>query len=210
MSLENIKVGDTFSYGKYEQDNDKSNGAENIEWLILEAENDKILLISKYALDCQMFCYDDTVASWKGSFLRTWLNTVFIQNAFNDVEKGNIITTEIKSEGSNKEIIRDKVFVLDNDEAEKYFKSDVSRRCSPTDYAKQCGALCPEDLQDVEFDEDVKNTCCYWLRSPGFHDDKASIVDYEGTVYKRGEFADEEIAVRPVLWLNIGNIQQMR
>ena len=95
---------------------------------------------------------------------------------------------------------------MDNGEAEKYFKSKISRRCSPTAYAKQRGVLCPEDLQDVEFDEDIKNTCCYWLRSPGFHGDKESIIDYEGTIYERGEFVDEEIAVRPVLWLNIGNL----
>lgn len=204
-SAENVKVGDTFSYGTYEQDNDKSNGAEKIEWLVLAKENDRVLLISKYALDCQAFCSDETGTSWKDSSLRNWLNTTFIQNAFNDTEKGSIITTEIKSEEKNKEITKDKIFVLDNDEAEKYFDSDISRRCSPTVYAKQRGVLCPEDLQDVEFDEDVKNTCCYWLRSPGFHGDKVSIIDYEGTVYERGQFIDEEIAVRPVLWLNISN-----
>ena len=205
-SAENIKVGDTFSFGAYEQDNDKSNGAEDIEWLVLAKENDRILLISKYALDCRAFCDDDTGTSWKDSFLRNWLNTEFMQNAFNDTEKSNIMTTEIRSEENNEEITKDKVFVPDNSEAGKYFKDDISRRCSPTDYAKQRGVKCPEDLQDVKFDEDVKGTCCYWLRSPGFHGDKVSIVDYEGTIYERGEFIDEEIAVRPVLWLNVGNL----
>lgn len=204
-SKENINVGDTFSYGTYEQDGDKSNGTEDIEWLVLAKENDRILMISKYALDCQAYCCDNTRTLWKDSYLRTWLNTEFIQNAFNDAEKNNIITFEIKSEENDEEIIKDKIFVLDNDEAGKYFNSDLSRRCSPTDYAKKRGVLCPEDLQDVNFGEDVKNTCCYWLRSPGYHNDKVCIIDYEGTVYERGQFVDEEIGVRPVLWLNIGS-----
>ena len=203
-STKNIKVGDTLSFGTYEQDGDKSNGAEDIEWLVLARENDRMLLISKYALDCQAYCCDNTRTPWEDSFLRTWLNTEFLQNAFNDTEKDSIIATELKSEENNEEITKDKIFVLDNDEAAKYFNGDLSRRCSPTDYAKKRGVLCPENLQDVEFGEDVKNTCCYWLRSPGYHNDKAAIVDYEGTIYERGEFVDEEIAVRPVLWLNIG------
>ncbi len=201
VSVENIKVGDTVSFGDYEQNNIKSDGAEKIEWLVLAKENDKVLLISKYALDCKIFCDEDTDISWEDSYLRSWLNTTFFQNAFNDIEKNNIALTEIKSDKNIEETIKDKIFVLDNDEAEMYFKSDISRRCSPTAYAKQCGAKSPSDLQDVEFDEELKNNCCYWLRSPGFHNDKVSIIDYEGTIYNRGEFADEEISVRPVLWV---------
>lgn len=202
ISFDNIKVGDTVSYGTYEQDNNKSNGTESIEWLVLAKENGRILLISKYALDCKTFFLEETETSWEDSYLRNWLNTEFIQNAFNDTEISSIAETEIQSDEDNKETTKDKIFVLNNDEAEKYFISDISRRCSPTAYAKQCGVLCPEDLQDVKFDEDIKNTCCYWLRSPGFHDNMISIVDYEGKVYIRGEFTDEEIAVRPAFWLN--------
>lgn len=116
------------------------------------------------------------------------------------------MTTELHSGGSNKEITKDKIFALSNDEAEKYFENNKSRQCSPTKYAKQCGVICPVDLQDVDFDESIKNNCCYWLRSPGFHNDKISIVDYEGTVYQRGEFIDEEIAVRPAFWIDINSL----
>lgn len=199
IPTESIKIGDTFSYGSYEQDNNKSNGAEKIDWLVLAREDNRILLISKYALDCQPFNDDYTGTSWKDSYLRSWLNTEFIENAFNGIERNSIITTEIKA----KEITDDKIFVLDNAEAEKYFRNDTARRCTPTEYAKKRGVMCPDNLQDVEFDEDVKNNCCYWLLSPGFHNDKVSIVDYYGTIDNRGEFVDERTGVRPALWLNI-------
>ncbi|MCR5488878.1 MAG: hypothetical protein K6F03_02285, partial [Saccharofermentans sp.] len=37
--------GDFITFGKYEQDNKKSNGKEDIEWIILDRQGDKFLLI---------------------------------------------------------------------------------------------------------------------------------------------------------------------
>lgn len=48
--IKNAEVGDIFKFGSYEQDNDTSNGKEDIEWLVLEVKDGKALLISKYAL----------------------------------------------------------------------------------------------------------------------------------------------------------------
>ena len=53
--LQSVSVGDTVCFGTYEQDNDTSNGTENIEWKVLAKENNKVLIISKYALDCQVY-----------------------------------------------------------------------------------------------------------------------------------------------------------
>ena len=39
--IKNIKVGGTYKFGTYEQDNNTSNGKEDIEWLILAKEEDK-------------------------------------------------------------------------------------------------------------------------------------------------------------------------
>ncbi len=53
--LKNAEVGDYITFGLYEQDNDLSNGKENIEWLILELKDEKALVISKYALDSKPY-----------------------------------------------------------------------------------------------------------------------------------------------------------
>lgn len=55
------KVGHYVSFGKYEQDNNTSNGKEKIEWLVLEVKDGKALVISKYALDCNVLCYQYTL-----------------------------------------------------------------------------------------------------------------------------------------------------
>ena len=55
MSVENksfqYRIGDVITFGKYEQDNKTSNGKEDIEWIILDRQGDKVLLISRMALD---------------------------------------------------------------------------------------------------------------------------------------------------------------
>lgn len=79
------KVGDSVFFGSYEQDNDKSNGKENIEWLILEVKDGKALLFSKYALDLLVYSkYSsfDGYSSWEDSSLRRWLNDDFVNSAF--------------------------------------------------------------------------------------------------------------------------------
>ena len=57
--IKSVNVGDYITFGTYEQDNNTSNGKEDIEWLVL-ANNlwkgkHRILVISRFALDCQIF-----------------------------------------------------------------------------------------------------------------------------------------------------------
>ena len=72
------KVGHYVSFGKYEQDNNTSNGKEKIEWLVLEVKDGKALVISKYALDCKPYNTSSTNVTWETCSLRNWLNNDFI------------------------------------------------------------------------------------------------------------------------------------
>ena len=121
----NPQVGDYIFFGTYEQDNDLSNGKEDVEWLVLEVENKKMLLISKYALDCKRFNEPTTDLSkpWIYSDLRKWLNNDFLNTAFSDNEKVKISVTKY---GRNN-VLQDKVFLLDVAEAERYFSTDSAR-----------------------------------------------------------------------------------
>ena len=66
------EVGDIVYFGAYEQDNNTSNGKEDIEWIVLAKENGKVLVISKYALDCQEYNSTYTDVTWEACSLRTW------------------------------------------------------------------------------------------------------------------------------------------
>ena len=197
-----LKVGDTVILGAYEQDNNSSNGKEEIEWRVLAKEGYKALVISKYALDCQPYNTSYTDVTWETCSLRKWLNGTFISNAFSSDEQNMIQTTTVTADMNPYYDISpgndttDKVFLLSIPEAKKYFSSIETRRCQPTDYAKAQGASCN----------------IWWLRSPGNYSTSAAYVDDGGFVEDRGDAVTigtniEYIgfSVRPAMWINLGN-----
>ena len=125
--LSQANVGDTFMYGKYEQDGVDTNGAEDIEWRILSKEDGRMLVISEYILDMQKFDERAGGTTWENSQLRTWLNNDFLNGAFSASERSNIplVTLENKNNSvyntSGGSETDDYVFCLSVEEAEKYF-----------------------------------------------------------------------------------------
>ena len=133
-----VAVNDHVFFGHYEQDNDLTNGAEAIEWRVLKVENGEALLISQYALDSQPYNEKYAVALWSECTLRTWLNTVFYDAAFNDTEKQGIVTKNLENW---KDVnTQDTVSLLDNDEAKTLFENHADRMTVPTAYAIAQGA----------------------------------------------------------------------
>ena len=192
--IESLNVGDIFSFGLYEQDNNKSNGQEDIEWLVLAKEETRILVISKYALDCKQYNTSDTDVTWETCTLRKWLNNDFLGAAFSADEKAMFPTVTISSYNNTNpgNATQDQVFLLSITEANKYFSSDGARQCKPTDYAVANGAL-----------ESDNGNCWWWLRSPGISDNNAVFVYFDGDVSGRGSCVNySEVAVRPALWID--------
>lgn len=190
-------VGDKITFGTYEQDNVTSNGAEDIEWLVLAKENNKILVISDKALDRQL--YDNADVTWENCSLRKWLNDSFLNAAFSEEERALIQSTTVSAYKNPRystdpgNYTTDKVFLLSINEAEKYFNSDEARKCAPTAYAKARGAL--TSVGDAK--------TWWWLRSPGRSQKYAAIVSIGGWVYYRGYGVNyDNVSVRPALWIS--------
>ena len=203
--LDRAKVGDYVFFGIYEQDNDSSNGKEDIEWLVLAKNGNKTLVISKYALDCQQYNTSDTDVEWESCSLRKWLNGTFASSAFTSDEQRMIQNATVTagenpsystSPGDN---TTDKVFLLSIEEAEKYFATDESRKCSPTAYAEAQGA-----------DTSSEATCYWWLRSPGGEQYNAAYVSTDGSVNYYGNIVYSVhyyiavVAARPAMWIELG------
>ena len=205
LTESNANVGEYVFWGQYEQDNNTSNGKEDIEWLVLDKQDNKILVVSKYALDCKQYHEDDEDVTWEDCTLRTWLNNDFINTAFSEDEKAKIPTVtvvnndhqEYDTDGGND--TQDKVFLLSIDEVNKYFDSDEERKCGTTDYAKAQGAYTRDP-----YTANGKATCACWLRSPGSDQARALCVFYDGYVRSLGGSVDEGgRAVRPALWISL-------
>ena len=204
--IKNIKVGDTYTFGAYEQDNSTSNGKEAIEWTVLDKDGMSLLLISKQALDCQQYNTSYTDVTWESCSLRKWMNGTFLNKAFNAEEQAQIQNTTVSADKNPEyntnpgNATTDKVFLLSINEVEKYFNSDEARKCAPTAYAKAQGAYTSDSYKTAS----GAATCWWWLRSPGNNQLNAAHVYRGGSVYCTGSpvNADND-AVRPALWINL-------
>ena len=203
-----FNVGDIVTYGTYEQDNKTSNGKEAIEWIILEKREDKMLVISRYALDCQPYdsnwpawqdenSWDDETnpvysVTWENCSLRKWLNDTFMTQAFDTEEQKKIlVTTLFPNEDSSYYVgakggqTKDKVFLLSSTEYEN-FESYLDYKNKGTEYCYAQGAY-----------KSKGGTCRWWLRTPLW-------FAYEGDSDDSNlNVSDDQLAVRPAMWISI-------
>ena len=204
--LKNSKVGDIVYFGTYEQDNDTTNGKEDIEWLVLAKEKNRVLVISDKALDCQPYnsSYTEEV-TWEKCSLRKWLNNDFINAAFTAEERAKIPTVMVSTDKNPEydtdpgNATKDRVFLLSIVEVEKYFPSNEARKCVPTEYAISNGAYTSDS-----YTKGGKATCWWWLRSPGYNRFDAASVNMYGNVDEEGSHVNNDTyAVRPAMWISI-------
>ena len=148
-----IDLGKGFiTMGHYEQDGNLENGPEDIEWVVVDEQDGKLLLVSRYALDNQpMLLKASKEYHWSESDLRTWLNSVFINTAFSEKEKTHLQSTELDNSSQGKiaftgsgryinsvlhnlkdtdrDTTYDRVFLLSYSDVCKYFPTIHSRIC---------------------------------------------------------------------------------
>lgn len=200
---------DTVIFGSYPQSDASGNAKEPIEWIVLERDENKALLLSKYILDCK--CYENSVykKTWGTCTLRVWLNNQFYGNAFSSDEQNKIVTTNVINNdeyGTNGgDNTNDKIFCLSIDEVIKYFNqsnmdSENKRVATKgTNYAKKVdnGGFNLYAVGSGRYDENSY----FWLRSPaGLRVvlRKCMIVGY---LVEGGE-GIHDVGVRPALWVS--------
>ncbi|MCR5661010.1 MAG: tetratricopeptide repeat protein [bacterium] len=197
--LSKAEFGVAVLFGAYDIDGDSANGKEPIEWVIISNDKDSLLVISKYALDCQSFNEEYDNVTWETCSLRKWLNGPFFIEAFNQKEQNMIQNTVVKADENPDYNIpagndtNDKVFCLSILEAQRYFSSDDVRKCTITARAENYLAM-----------RGSESFCWFWLRSPGISAKKASLVDAYGTVDCRGiDVNDVSSVVRPAIRIKL-------
>lgn len=205
ISISKAIRGNSVFFGSYEQDNISSNGKEDIEWSVLAKEDNRVLLISKYALDRKSYNADYGDVTWETCSLRQWLNGTFLNDAFSTEEQALIQDTYVSADANSEydtnpgNATTDKVFLLSINEAEQYFGSAEVRMCIPTEYAKANGAY-----TDNRYTKNGVPTCWWWLRSSGYVQYDAPYIYSDGSVYYRGGYVlDARECVRPALWINL-------
>lgn len=216
----NVKFG-LVQFGHYPQTTE-GNDNTPIEWQILDVQDGKVLLISKYGLDAKPYHEDWTNITWENCTLRTWLNGEFLNKAFTPKEQANILLTNVdnsKSQGYSEwdtdggNNTQDRVFLLSYAEANKYFGvnhysvdkpkgyPNKDSRVKPTAYAIAQGAYTNSDYKTSESAE----TGLWWLRSPGYDWNSAANVTTNGSLSGSYVYRDSGY-IRPALWVDLNTL----
>lgn len=195
-SISCANIGDTISFGHYRQETN-SEEKQEIRWTVLDIQGDRIFLLSKYGLDCMAYSYASE-AIWEKSSVRTWLNQDFLNIAFTEEERDQILETEVSADPNPEfdsfqgKSTMDKVFLLSVKEVLQYFRSDSARQCLPTELARD----------KANYQAQLRY-CWWWLRTVGETEDKVTLVtakqgdieyDGDGVGFVAG-------TVRPAIWV---------
>lgn len=203
--IRKAEVGESVYLGTYEQDNDEKNGEEPIEWIVLDKQNGRVLLISRFGLDAQKYSSSFKEVYWQDSSIRSWLNGYFLENAFSKADQNEIVQTTLLSESvsdnenddsetaestSELQKTRDMIFLLSQEDLENYYPNKEERRCEATKYVASKGIRTGAD-----------SSCNWWLRSSSMKRDlTAQVVSaIDGSIE---DFNYEiENVVRPAMWV---------
>lgn len=192
------QVGDVVYLGAYEQDNDESNGAEPIEWIVLDRQEDRSLLMSRYGLDCVPFNNAEAFVTWDQSSVLTWLNSSFFYTAFNGAERAMLLKSDQLTDTNPYfdtnagAVTHERLFLANIAQAAKYMPTEEERICIATPYAVERGVVTDKET----------GGCLWWLRSPGFDESAATRVLLDGRINYCGyRVQSKHQAVRPFVWV---------
>lgn len=218
-AIKKAEFGDVVTFGMYEQDNNFDNGAEAIEWYVINKNDSEVVLLSKDCIDAKIFNKGYNPVTWADSDVRKWLNDDFYKTAFNATEKGKIVATPLADEGNplhfssmRSEDTNDKVYLLSFTEARNYFnyqpanirhnlystEFDTIACAKPTAYALANGIY-----TGTKLDSDSPY-CWWWFRTAGNGNDRAMFVDELGQMDMDGRFnTNNAFGVRPVITIKL-------
>ena len=189
-----INYGQIIKFGHW-----PSNG-EAIEWKCFSDTPYKTLLISVNSIDNMPYKKDFVECTWETSDIRKWLNTVFFNEAFSEEEKRKIIKSEFECEDNPKYLTRggnscyDFISIPSLREAYYYLKPNNDHFKGATKYALNKG---------VFFNKENGHST-YWLRTPGYHNVGACVVDTFGYISRSGNGVNDSTnGIVPMIWIEV-------
>ena len=197
-----VNAGDYIVFGGYS-------------WLILEADDDRALILSEHVLEARAYHSDYTDITWEQSDLRKYLNESFY-NSFTQEDRARILGTYISnannqwfgSYGGNDTI--DMIFLLSLEETTRYL-GDSGQLSNRPDFRTW---LINDRYNSGRVAKYANNTTSqWWLRSPGSVGNTPAYVAEDGILSVTGHTyyvanrsgTDLGVGVRPALWISLRN-----
>lgn len=183
-------------FGKYEQDNNLSNGPEDIIWEVFTYNNDVVWVVSEWILDAKPYNNKAGNVNWPSCSLRYWLKDDFLHGAFTPEEQSYLVRLDVDGDynPANAKVypgdtVDDYVAIFSYHELKKYYPSYGQVQCQGTAYAKANGLT-----------ENALGFSSYWTRTPGVEANLAVIARSTGDFNEDGREVEQSgFGVRPLL-----------
>ena len=197
--LQTADIGETVLFGSYQVTARLNAEDEDLEWLVLDKKDGKILLLSVQGLHGSQFHDEEVDTTWESSWVRTWLNTEFYTEAFDTEDQAQIVTSTISADANPQydtnqgSDTQDQVFLLSIDEVNTYFTDPAAAKCEPTTYAISTGTYINYDI----------GYCDWWLRTMGSDAQSVTSVNTGGIINYQGSKVDfGKFSLRPAIWVD--------
>ena len=141
---QDVNFDSIITFGHYEQDDDPNNGMEPVEWRVLDIQDGKALVISRYSLAREPYHSINEPTTWENSTIRSWLNRNFLNTAFSRQEQTAVLTVQVDNDKQQARepqnspegnATQDKIFLLSYREVCSYLRSESDRVCEPSLFA---------------------------------------------------------------------------
>ena len=195
QTTKEVKVDGTYNFAGYD-------------WLVLEVQEDKALLLSEYVLERRAYHESSKDITWETSDIRSYLNSEFYNN-FAEADKARIAETQVKNSdnlwfgaaGGND--TTDKIFLLSLEEVIKYLGD--SGQFANEDHPDDKWSFSDRyDEARVAINTRTSNESWWWLRTPGINSNSATCVNFDGRVHVAGYYvSDENGGIRPAMWVSL-------
>ena len=191
-----------FGHYYYERCMDKA----PLEWLALRREGNRVLAVTRYAIDYKRY-NDRDIAGWRDCSLRRWLNSDFIAMTFSDTEAKMLLETHClgtENPGTwdpERDATEDRVFLMSEDEARNWFRGHAVRECFATPYAMFKSKFTSHGFPQVL---DVSERKCLWLLRQTRANSCLMAKSAPGKVIVESlERSDYSSFVRPAMWIHL-------
>lgn len=174
----------TVRIGRFEQDGNLENGAEEIEWYVVDYKDGKYFLVSKYLLEEMRYAESNQDKVWETSLIRAYLNGEFLETAFSEQERQYIAPTALP------EGVTDRVFLLSKKDIEDTMIDFYMCIGLPSDHLLAQGIKVHNTQYDQMRPDIIFQTTWYYLR------DKTTA---DGQWFGSG---NAKAPVRPAMWID--------
>ena len=171
--LNKAKEGDVFSFGTKDE--------KALEWIILEKQEDKVLLLLQEGFGMNRFGKQQEKARYTESDISSMLEREIFGKVFSNAEKQMALPFSLKKDGS-----------YSFGEGNNHFHLPGT---------KEAKKFLPEKKDRILYDE-AGTPQAWWLRTAGDRKGFVRYIDTDGSIIKGGTPSVKELEVRPLIWID--------